>query len=301
MHIRALLLSALFFALLGCAGTPEAAPRSDEAAPEGEEAAEDRDARALEEARQEASRYRREIEELRQRLSLLETEPAETDERPETEQLRIENQRLRELVEELRLALEATPPRQGEEEVGGFEEYREVESLAVEEAEGTPPRLALQHVVRIPVSGTGFRYLDRRVAASEASTLYLDILVSERGGQPEATLRARAVYPLDREPLQVEELLLGSAGRQFRFVAETVARERTALVAAETVTLPLESEQTRDFLRFMEHRTGERVEVAFRGRGGTVSHRLTPEERRALANMLYTYRELGGTVERRLP
>lgn len=349
MPIRALLIPLAFAALLSCTGTPPPADRPAETtgeAPaseaEGTEAAEIEELqRELVRARREAQQYRDEAQELRNRLEQLEQagRGAAGEDPERLEQLQIENDRLRDLLEELRLALEAagapedTPADAAADAPAGaradaaadteadtpataqavdpsagdtsgtpnsaaapYSSYRRVDNLAAADGEGTPARLAAQELLRIEEEEGGFRYLDRRVARSESSALYLEILLPPGGRDPVAELKARTVYPLSREPLNMERVTIILAGQRFVFDIEEPELRRTALMASETGTAGVGEGETAAFLRFFQRRSDDQIGMEFSGNGGTLEHRVTPEERRALANMLYTYRELGGEL-----
>ena len=114
-------------------------------------------------------------------------------------------------------------------------------------------------------------------------------------GQPEIALKAKSVYPVDSERLLLERVTFGMAGQSFELVPQRVERIRDKQLLAETAVFPLGPE-VRRLLTLTQRRPGTELTITFQGVNGEIPHQVTRRERLALANMIYTFREMGGSL-----
>lgn len=315
----------LLFLLVGaCATSPEPeVPESEESPPEAELS--ERESEEVSSLRQEVRTLRRELQQTQAELAearkpMEEGEPAEE----ELRQLERENERLKNLVEELRLALiaaegiealsgdlppqepgtrrqaqaeELDTPEPEEPQVASAERYsfRQVDGVNPPLASRTPPQLAAQGVERVPLESGGYRYVDGSANKSSGEGIYLELELLPGMELPEIALMAKSVYPAEAPRLLLQRVTFGMAGQSFELVPQRVERLRDGQLLAETARFPL-SPEVRRLLTLIQRRPGAELTVTFQGVNGERTHQVTRRERLALANMIYTFREMGGSL-----
>lgn len=270
---------------------------------------------------EEMEALRQEITSLRRELQLTEAELAQTRERlseavpreESTLQLERENERLRSLVEELRLALiaaegvEGLPQEIEPEEPEGVEEqrpqpdtradysFRQVDAVNRPLRSQTPAHLAAQGVERIPLGAGGYRYVDGSANESSGEGIYVELTLLPGMELPESALKAKTVYPATSERLIVERVTFALGGQSFELEPEGVERLRDENLVAEVARFPW-NEEVRRLLTLTQRRAGAEMTVLFHGANGERTHEVSRRERLALANMIYTFREMGGEL-----
>lgn len=318
----------LLIAVSGCAGAPEAVPEPTPEPAQEEAVQQEQADQQIADLQEELGRLREELRTTRRRLEAQESEEAAPG--PESQQLQRENERLRELVEELRLALiaadganslqnpptefepartppreptprEPTPPEPAEPEpepatsVERTPSFRQVPEVNAPLRSETPNQLASQGIERIPRDGGGYHYVDATSNDAAGEGVYLELTLLPGMELPEARLRAKTVYPAQEEPLMVRRVSFSLGGQEFELEPETVERVRNGRLLAETASFPL-TPQVRRLLTLTQRRPEEDMTVRFFGETGEQTHAVTRRERLALANMIYTLREMGGKL-----
>jgi hypothetical protein len=175
---------------------------------------------------------------------------------------------------------------------GGFETVRDVNAPP---ATDTPTQLASQGIERVLREGGGYRYVDASAGGASGAGVYLELTLLPERELPEATLEAKTVYPAESEPLFVERAVFEIAGQSFDLEPREVTRTRDGRQRAETASFSL-TPQVRRLLTLTQRRPEADLTVTFSGPGGERSRRVTRRERLALANMIYTLREMGGVL-----
>ncbi|MFP4301421.1 MAG: hypothetical protein ACLFQZ_05275 [Spirochaetaceae bacterium] len=211
------------------------------------------------------------------------TEPFLGPEAPDAEQ---------EIAESASSPIPEPPEAATEPLSGGFEPVGDVNEPS---ATDTPAQLASEGIERVRRQDSGYRYVDATSNDATGSGVYLQLILPRGGELPEATLEAKTVYPADSEPLIVERALFEIAGQSFDLEPAEVRRLRDRTERAETASFSL-TPRVRRLLTLTQRRPEADLTVTFLGEGGESSHRVTRRERLALANMIYTLREMGGEL-----
>ncbi len=211
------------------------------------------------------------------------TEPLQGPEAPEAE----------EGLAEAQPSAAPEPPEEATQPLpGGFDTVRDVNTPP---ATDTPTQLASQGIERVLREGGGYRYVDASASGASGAGVYLELTLLPERELPEATLEAKTVYPAESEPLLVERAVFEIAGQSFDLEPTEVTRTRDGQQRAETASFSL-TPQVRRLLTLTQRRPEADLTVTFLGAGGERSHRVTRRERLALANMMYTLREMGGEL-----
>jgi hypothetical protein len=159
----------------------------------------------------------------------------------------------------------------------------------------TPAHLAAQGVERIPIEAGGYRYVDGGSNESTGEGIYLELTLLPGMEVPETAFKAKTVYPGEAERLLVERVTFSLAGQSFELEPTRVERLRDRTLAAEVAIFALH-EDVRRLLTLTQRRAGAELTVTFHGVQGARTHEVTRRERLALANMIYTFREMGGEL-----
>lgn len=156
----------------------------------------------------------------------------------------------------------------------------------------TPSHLNAQGIERVPREGEGYRYVEATANNSTGEGIFLELILLPDMELPEAVLRAKSVYPAEEPPLLVGSVAFSVAGQLFELEPEEVERVRSGSLAAESASFLLHPD-VRRLLTLTQRRPEADLTVTFVGETGRRVHHVTRRERLALANMIYTLREMG--------